>query len=159
VDVTRRKFLYLGAVAAAGSATVPALWALFGRSAPEEGAPAIDYGHDRCEACGMVIGDSRFAAAARGDGVAHRYDDIGCLIMHSRAALISGAAAPYVHDAATGRWIDGRRATYVRTSAIRSPMGYGLEAYATPKAARAAHREAQMLTFDALAARLAQERS
>jgi copper chaperone NosL len=147
--MTRRRFLIL-AGAAAGAAVAPAIWAALGRAPADAGAPAIQYGRDRCDACGMIISDARFAAAARQGARVSRYDDIGCLARHAGRELARGQAQGYVHDAGTEQWLDAGGAAYVRSPAIRTPMGTGVAAYATPDAARAAHPSVPVVALDQL---------
>jgi copper chaperone NosL len=145
--ITRRRFI--GAVAAA-ALTAPAVWLLLEGAPAEAGPPEIRYGRDRCDACGMLISDPRYAAAARRPDAALRYDDIACLVRGAGAAIAAEVAAGWVHDAATESWVEARQAAYVRSPAIRTPMSSGLVAYATPARARAAHPGATVLTFAAL---------
>ena len=159
MTMTRRRFLYTAAALAVGGAAAPAVWALLARAPVENGPPAIRYGRDRCDACGMIIGAPPFAAASREGAVVHRYDDIGCLMTHSSAALASGRARGFVHDMVSETWIDPGAATFVRTAEIQTPMGFGLAAYADAGAARAAYPKASMMTFEATLATLAKERS
>lgn len=155
--MTRRRFLYTAGAAAAAAAAAPAIWTILGRPAESAGPPAIRYGHDRCEACGMIISDPRYAAAARQGATAYRYDDIGCLVGHSGQALVGREATGYVHDADSHEWLDAGAAVFVRSPAIRTPMGFGLAAYPTPEAAHRAHAGAAVLTFDALLTQAARE--
>ncbi|MDR7480908.1 MAG: nitrous oxide reductase accessory protein NosL [Armatimonadota bacterium] len=150
MEMTRRRLLTLAVAGTAGTVAAPALWALVGRS-DDAGPPAIRYGVDRCQACGMLIADARFAAAARVNGQARRYDDIGCLLRDARAALAAGAAA-WVHDLPSERWVDAAGAWYVRPAGLRTPMGSGLAAYADRDAARAAHPTARVRPFAELLA-------
>jgi copper chaperone NosL len=153
--VTRRRFIYLAAAAVAGTAAAPAIWTLMGRGPTASGPPAITYGQDRCEACGMIISDPRYAAASRQEAAEHRFDDIGCLVGHSGKALAAGQAAGYVHDAATHDWLEARAAAFVRSPAIQTPMGFGIAAFASAGAAHRAYPAASVLAFDALLAALA----
>jgi copper chaperone NosL len=44
--------------------------------------PDIVYGEDVCERCSMIINEARYAAAyVTEDGEAHRFDDIGGMVM------------------------------------------------------------------------------
>lgn len=155
--MTRRRFLILTG-AAAGAAMAPAVWAALGRAPGEAGPPVIRYGRDRCDACGMIISDVRFAAGARTGAAVSRYDDIGCLVRHAGHDLVAGHARGYVHDAGTEQWLDAGGAAYVRLPALRTPMGTGVAAYATAEAATAAHPGARVLGFGALLDALMQER-
>jgi copper chaperone NosL len=142
--MTRRRFLQLALTGAAGVGAAPALWALATRPSSESGPPPIAYGRDRCD------------AAARRGGAVYRFDDVGCLVRHSGAALAGGAAG-FVHDAATESWLEAGRAWYARSPKIRTPMNYGLAAYADDNTARQVHPDATVLAFDALLAALAKE--
>ena len=155
--MTRRRFLRVAIGAAAVAA--PALWALVTRQGDESGPPEVAYGRDRCEQCGMIIGDRRFAAAARGGSTVHRFDDIGCLIRHSGDAAASGRATGFVHDTDTEAWIDAPRAWYVRSPAIRTPMNYGVAAYGDTAAAHRAYPQAPVMSLDDLLTALAKEQS
>lgn len=157
--MTRRRLLRLTIAGAVAAAAAPAVWALAIRPADESGPPEVAYGRDRCEACGMIISDPRFAAAARQNSAVRRYDDIGCLIRHSGEPLTSGAAVGFVHDLPSEGWIKASRAWYVRSPAIRTPMNYGIAAYADEAAARRAHPDTPAVAFEALLATLAQEPS
>ncbi|MDR7554682.1 MAG: hypothetical protein QN157_03655 [Armatimonadota bacterium] len=152
MPTTRRRFLIL-ATGAAGAALTPALWALLGR-ADGTGPPQIRYGVDRCQACGMLIADPRFAAAARIGASVRRYDDIGCLVRDAGDLLAAERAVAWVHDLPSERWLEASRAWYVRSPTLRTPMGYGLAAYADRGAARQAHPTRPVQSFaDLLAAR------
>jgi hypothetical protein len=155
--MTRRRFLVL-AISAGGAAAAPAVWAALGRGPADDGPPAIRYGLDRCDACGMIISDARFAAGARQGSAAFRYDDVGCLARHMARELAAGRARGYVHDAGTEQWLDAAGAAYLRSPAIRTPMSTGVAAYATPDAARSAHPALPVLAFDALLDALLRER-
>jgi copper chaperone NosL len=157
--MTRRRFLRVAIGGAAAAAAAPALWALATRQGDESGAPAIAYGRDRCEQCGMIIGDRRFAAATRGGSTVHRFDDIGCLIRHSADAAASGHAKGFVHDAGTEAWIDAPHAWYVRSPVIRTPMNYNIAAYADNAEAHRAYPKAPVMTLDDLLAAMAKEQS
>ncbi len=157
--MTRRRFLNVAIGGAAAAVAAPALWALATRSGDESGPPELAYGRDRCEQCGMILSDPRFAAATRQGSTVHRFDDIGCLVRHSGDALASGRARGFVHDAVVETWIDAPGARYVRSPAIRTPMNYGVAAYAEEASAHQAHPGAPVLPFDAMLAALAKEQS
>ena len=155
---TRRQFLRAGTAVAIGTAAAPAVWAFVTRSAGDDGPPSIGYGRDRCDACGMIVGDARFAAAAREGTAVHRYDDVGCLAKHAGAAMASGRATGLVHDFNTEGWVDAARAVFVRAPRIRTPMNYGIIAYADPAAARAAHPGLPVLSLTETLAGFVRER-
>ncbi|MDR7522877.1 MAG: nitrous oxide reductase accessory protein NosL [Armatimonadota bacterium] len=152
MTLTRRRFLHLAALAAGGAAVAPAAWALLGRAPAAGGPPAIRYDRDRCDHCGMLISDPRFAAATRQGQTVFRYDDIGCMVAHAARALAAQAAVGYVHDMATEQWLEASAAIYVRSQAIRTPMNTGLAAFASTGAARAAFPGAPVVGWAALLA-------
>jgi hypothetical protein len=149
MEIGRRRFLQLMAVGVVGAAA-PAAWALLGRSDGDDGPPQILYGRDRCEACGMVISDPRFAAAARDGEAVLRYDDIGCLIRHRGQRVAARRATAFVHDAATEEWLPAARAQYVRSPRIKTPMNHGIAAYADVAEAHRAYPEVSPDTWEAV---------
>jgi hypothetical protein len=140
-------YLIFGGTVVAGAG--PALWALSTRSGDEAGPPRIDYGHDRCANCGMVIGDPRFASAVREGVDASVYDDIGCMLQHRGTLLASGPARGFVHDSATMEWLPAADALYVRSPLIRTPMNHQIAAYADPAAVSRDFPTAAPLAWDA----------
>ncbi len=105
--------------------------------------PAIVYGEDVCDRCGMIIEDDRFAAGlvveVADSQYEHRiFDDIGDMLAYT---VDEGAGstihAYYVHDYESKAWLDGESAVYVRSNQIHSPMGHGLAAFETRPAAEA----------------------
>lgn len=111
------------------------------RSAEEPAPPAIVYGEDVCDECGMILDQARYAAATLlpdGDGWRPlRFDDIGDMLRYHRSHPEPAPAYWYVHDHASEAWLDGRTATYVRAPQLRTPMASGLAAFATREAAQA----------------------
>ena len=99
-----------------------------------EGPPAIALDRSACSRCGMLISEPLYAAAYKTPGADARvFDDIGCLRDAARAE--TGTLRLWVHDAGDRGWLDGADATFVASSAIRSPMGGGLIAFRDPAAA------------------------
>lgn len=125
--------------------------------------PEIRYGEDVCDQCGMAIDDPRYAAATvvdEGGALSpRRFDDIGDMILYHADRPELTVARWYVHDFATGEWLDAAAASFVRASAsaIPSPMGFGVIAFADAEAARAEAeaRGGTMLDFDGLRAAIA----
>lgn len=120
--------------------------------------PAIHYGEDMCDHCGMIISDERFAAGVvvetKPQHYEHRiFDDIGDMLAYAQEIEASSAiVAYYVHDYQSREWLDARQATYVQGDAASTPMGSGLAAFAD-QAAATAHAQAtqgQVLDFDTL---------
>jgi copper chaperone NosL len=78
----------------------------------------------------MIISDERFAAAVvTVTGEAFKFDDIGCLIEHEADRTASDSAY-WVRDFRSREWLNAREATFVHSSSIASPMGFGLAALA-----------------------------
>jgi copper chaperone NosL len=139
------------------AALLPALLATAcGKDEPATGPPEIAYGESVCSRCGMILSEPRFASALRlpqpgGESRVVIFDDIGELFL---TLVQPGAPTPaeiWVHDAATEKWIDGRRAFYVRGD-IRSPMGLGVEAHADKAVAqrRASEVKGEAMDFESL---------
>lgn len=150
----------------AAAAGLCALLAAAGCAGPEAdplAPPEIRYGEDVCDQCGMAIDDPRFAAATVvDDGGAlspRRFDDIGDMVLYHADRPDLTVARWYVHDFATGEWLDAATATFVRApaSAIPSPMGFGVIAFADAAAARAEAeaRGGELLDLAALRAAIA----
>lgn len=122
--------------------------------------PEIVYGEDVCDACGMIISEERFAAAAivrlspGEDPVPRKFDDIGDMLdYHARNPEVE-ILRWYVHDLDSLAWLDATSAIFVRSPAIGAPMGSGIAAFADRAAAEAKAAEvgAEVLDFDALGA-------
>ena len=145
--------------------------------------PDIRYGEDVCAECNMIISDPRFAAAyargrnpraavrARGDIQSRvrareamqnnaqlqqlAFDDIGDMLLYATKHPEQKIVGSYVHDYQTEEWLDAADAHFVISSAIATPMGHGIAAFATEENAQAFALETrgEMLTWDALQAR------
>lgn len=104
-----------------------------------EGMLPIKWDRDTCARCGMAISDRRFAVQLRGGpkNTAFKFDDIGCAATWCTEKL---SLHPWMNDpstrfwvaefgAAGERWLDARRAHFLKGP--RSPMGYDYGAHAT----------------------------
>ena len=106
-----------------------------GCAARAEGPPEIVVDRTACSHCGMLVSEPAFAAAYRAPQADGRvFDDIGCLLAAARREPSAGLRY-WFHDAATGAWMDGDQAVFVVSPAIRTPMGGGIVAYGTARAA------------------------
>jgi copper chaperone NosL len=93
-----------------------------------DGPPRILVDHTACSHCGMLISEPIYAAAYQSPGAAPRvFDDLGCLRHAAREEHAD--LRVWVHDAATGEWMDGNQAIFVSSPAIPTPMAGGLLAY------------------------------
>jgi len=153
MTVSRRQFLaLLGTSSAVGLALVAGV-GCSNESEDPDAFPEIRFGLERCEHCGMVIDDPRFASASRDVGAPSRhFDDIGCLVddLSERAAPASTRA--FVHDFDHEEWLHAADATFVMSPEIRSPMASGIAAMTTATRAHevASEVNGEVLTWTAL---------
>jgi len=100
------------------------------------GPEPIAFGRDQCAYCRMTIADARFGAALlTRQGRTYKFDSIECL-----AAFVVGGKLPagHVHalwvsdHAEPGHLLPAETALFLRSPALRSPMGLNLGAFAGP---------------------------
>ena len=108
--------------------------------------PNITYGVSVCADCDMIISDERYASATiaadeRGHPTPLLFDDIGDQIKYEAANAELHVLSRWVHDHATRQWIRAESASYVRSSALHTPMASGIAAFASRPAAEAARAE------------------
>lgn len=153
--MTRRAFLRCSACGAA-AAVATALLAGCGEARPAgPQPPEIAYGRDVCEQCGMVISEARFACATvLEDGTAHKFDDLGDMVLYHFDRPDQKVVAYFAHDYNSEAWIRAENAFYVQSDAIKSPMGHGLAAFEAATAAEAFATEVggRVLNFDGMRA-------
>lgn len=122
---------------------------------PAGGPPEIQYGLEECGFCRMIISEEKFASAiVDATGTATKFDDTGCLVDYLRERSASpGTESIWVHDHATGGWIDAKPAWFVRDPRGSTPMGSGLVAFASRQAAAAlaAERSLAVKTWEQVA--------
>jgi hypothetical protein len=98
----------------------------------------------------MLISSDANAAQSQADGQPTRFfDDIGCLAVDS-AAQADGMRR-YVR-LASGAWATTEAAWFARSSTARTPMDYGVLAFATADEARAADRDREAQAWPAIVA-------
>ncbi|HTV55016.1 MAG TPA: nitrous oxide reductase accessory protein NosL [Terriglobia bacterium] len=115
--------------------------------------PTIHYGEDACDFCRMTIDDARFAAALIYRAPAGRqrvaiFDDIGCMLAWQREHSSDRTITAFVHDYKTHQWIKASGAWYVRSSAIQTPMGWGIAAGASQTDAEQANPGSSLKAMD-----------
>jgi copper chaperone NosL len=113
--------------------------------------PAIAYGQVNCDYCHMSVEVERRAAQlVPVAGRPRVFDESGCLL---HALAVAGAPEPgdrlWVHDEATGAWIDARTAFFVLPSRPPAGMMYGVLAYADRARAAARRGEGRVVDFAA----------
>ena len=121
--------------------------------ADANGPPDIQVDRTACAHCTMLISEPRYAAAYQVEGTGARvFDDIGCLL----DALDKETKAPagfWFRDTNEDAWIEGDKASFVLSDAIRTPMSGGITAYRDVQSAEAAasrHNGSVVKTFAAL---------
>jgi copper chaperone NosL len=111
-------------------AVVGFLLALLGCGAHRDEPPVIRWGEESCAHCRMLIGDPQFAAAiVMQDGEVRKYDDVGCLL-NDGAKRQANVHRLWVRRYDADGWLDARKAWFVVSQKIASPMGYGIAAFA-----------------------------
>lgn len=105
--------------------------------------PEIVYGEDVCSRCGMIISDTRFAAALVVEKGSNDYehllfDDPGEMFAFAaEEGEATKIARWYVHDYNSREWLDGTSAWFVLSAGVQSPMGFGVAACADEAQANA----------------------
>jgi copper chaperone NosL len=103
----------------------------------------------------MVISRDTHAAQSNAHGLRTRFfDDIGCLAADGDAR--AGDANRYVR-LVSGAWATTESAWFARSASVKTPMDYGILAFATEEEARAADRDGQAHQWPAIV-RLAETR-
>ncbi len=146
--MTRRAFLIL--VFAVG---------VTGCQASSEKPPAIRYGRDTCDECGMVISEARFAAAyLTRQGEWRLFDDIGDMLAFYTSHR-EAVAVFWVHDYETGDWLQANGAFFVSSPALHTPMGHNIVAMTNRERANRLTDQltGEVLTFAEVLARFAQK--
>lgn len=96
----------------------------------------------------MIISNAPFAASlATRDEMYYKFDDIGCMLhfIDSRNDI----AEIWVNDYTTDKPIKAHYAFYIQQTGQRTPMGYGIFAFATKEGAQKVDAE-HVLSFDDL---------
>jgi copper chaperone NosL len=103
------------------------------------GPATTDFRSDVCAECNMAVTSKSYAAQIVGPAKPVFFDDIGCLVQYERQGKIDpkAVAARYVRTVAGDAWVAVDKAVWVLTKDVRTPMGYGLHAFADQKSADA----------------------
>ena len=91
----------------------------------------------KCDACGMSVeeGSKFLSEAITADGKKLFFCDIGDMLFHFRKER-EKIKVSYVKDYATGEWIDGKGALFVLNKDIKTPMSWGIAAFARQSEAK-----------------------
>jgi len=98
-----------------------------------------DFQSDLCAECQMVVTSRSYAAQIVGPGGPLFFDDIGCLVQYERQGKVAAdqVRGRFVRSVAGDAWLPAQEAFWVLTRDVRTPMGYGLHAFADQKTADA----------------------
>lgn len=91
----------------------------------------VDYGHDDCSYCKMTIVDKAHSAQlVTKKGKQYKYDAIECMVRNVLASPeLSIKSKMYVANYKNpGKIIDAKKASYIISPKIKSPMGANLSA-------------------------------
>ncbi len=113
--------------------------------------PALAYGQDLCEACGMLIDQPQLAAATLDThGQTHKFDEVGDMVQFHAEHPTLQVQAWFVHDYDSEVWIRGETAYFVYRPEAHTPMGHGLVAFETEASALtfAQQWDSEVLSFD-----------
>ncbi len=102
----------------------------------------IEFGKDQCDFCRMGIVDPKFAAqAVTKKGRNYKFDAIECLVGFLKDKDEATMAYLLVADYTTQQMTDAKKATYLISDQIHSPMGASLCAFANKEDAEKAQKE------------------
>lgn len=100
---------------------------------PGTGAVAVEWSHDGCKRCNMILNDQFHAAQIRytpsdAPSEVHLFDDLGCAViwLEGQSWKDDPSIELWVNESKTGSWIDAQKASYV--TGQQTPMQYGLGA-------------------------------
>jgi nitrous oxide reductase accessory protein NosL len=95
----------------------------------------------KCDECGMSVEqDSKFVSEVLStDGKKLFFCDVGDMLFHFRKER-EKIKAVYVKDYGTGEWIDGKKAFFILNKGIKTPMSWGIVAFARHSEAEAKKR-------------------
>ena len=100
----------------------------------------IDYGHDACSHCKMIIMDKHYASEIlTKKGKAYKFDDIACLRKYIKEEnLVEADLTVFVadYDNPGSKFLDARHVVYLHSSIFKSPMNGSFAAFASAENAR-----------------------
>ncbi len=91
---------------------------------------------NQCVHCNMTINDDLHKASAETNDKTVHFDAIECLINYLKIHDESSFTALKVTDYKTGKFINAKTATYLKSKAIPSPMGANLSAFKNEETAK-----------------------
>ncbi|MBS1522113.1 MAG: nitrous oxide reductase accessory protein NosL [Bacteroidetes bacterium] len=103
------------------------LFLVLGITACKRQFEPINYGHEACAYCKMTIMDKHFAAEIlTSKGKAIKFDDLGCLLSYIKEEHFTDEdASIFVADYNNpdGDFLNARKAVYIKSDQLKSPMG------------------------------------
>lgn len=99
----------------------------------------IEYGHDDCAHCRMVISDQKFGGELiTQKGKIYKFDSIECMASYYRTVNIDDVHSLWTMDFSNpGVWVKADGAYYLRSKNLPSPMGMFLSSYSNRDASEA----------------------
>ncbi|MCK5441966.1 MAG: nitrous oxide reductase accessory protein NosL [Maribacter sp.] len=117
----------------------------------------IAYGTDGCHFCSMTIVDRQHAAQiVTKKGKAFKFDAVECMVNHLKDLDVTTIGLLLVNDYPTpGELIDAKKATFLITKNIPSPMGEYLSAFSSRNEAEGieAENKGELYSWEELLAR------
>ena len=125
-----------------------ALWLLASCGGAAPGPEPVPLDRVNCARCTMLISTDTHSAQSQAHGRSTRFfDDVGCLAADPDAQ--AGDANRYVR-LVSGAWATTESAWFARSASAKTPMDYGILAFATEAEARAADRDGQAHQWPAI---------
>lgn len=97
------------------------------------GPGEVRWDREICTRCAMSVSNSNFAAQVRGGEPEkktklYKFDDLGCAViwLDQQKWKDDPRTELWINDSETGKWVDAKKAWYVKVS--NTPMDYGLGA-------------------------------
>jgi len=102
---------------------------IFAWPTASRGPEPIRYDRDQCAGCRMHLSQTGYAGELRDvEGRVTKYDDVGCLV-RTLASAPNQYPGQWAEDHESGQLVALETCTFVRSSAEKTPMGYGVVAY------------------------------
>ncbi len=111
----------------------------------------INYGHDTCAYCTMMIVDKKHPSQiVTNKGKVFKYDSIECMIRDKRTMEEESIALQKVMDFKTGEFIDAHSASFLISPQLSSPMGANLSAFSSEQDALNIGYEGTLYTWNTI---------
>jgi copper chaperone NosL len=106
--------------------------------APEQ--KPINFGHDHCSSCKMIISDMRYGAElVTKKGKIYKYDSAECLAHFCNRTIIEESEVHsiwVINFEKPGQFINANDAVYLQSNEFHSPMGLNISAFASENSAK-----------------------